>query len=527
MKRLPAIMLAAALAAALQAQDKKQEAEAVRKLGMAQYAISRLYVDSADPAKTAEAAIRGMLSCLDPHSTYTDAAETKAVNEPLEGNFDGIGVQFNILDDTLLVIQTVDKGPSQKAGMLAGDRIVSVNDTAIAGVKMPRAEIMRRIRGKKGTTARLRVRRAGVDGELAFDIVRDRIPLHTLDAAYMIAPKVGYVRFGSFGRTTHGEVRDAVARLQGEGAESMIIDLRGNSGGFLEPAIEIANEFLEKGDMIVYTQGRAVPKTEYRAHGGGIFTRGETAVLIDEFTASAAEILAGALQDQDRADIVGVRSFGKGFVQQPVGLPDGSMIRLTVSRYYTPAGRCIQKPYKPGENEAYNLDVLNRMRNGELMHADSIPRNDSLRFRTLRKRRAVYGGGGIVPDHFVPLDTTVYTGLYRSLSRKNLLLPAVLKYNDAHREELKAAYPSFGKFKKSYSCPSELIDSVLEEGEKAGIRTEDGGELRRTRALIAKVLKAVTARDIWDMTQYFEIMNEGDATIGKALEIIKERRAAP
>lgn len=303
----------------------------------------------------------------------------------------------------------------------------------------------------------------------------------------------------------------------------MIIDLRENGGGFLEAAIEVANEFLQKGDMIVYTKGRAVPSVEYKARGGGIFTEGKVVVLIDEFSASAAEILAGALQDQDRAMIVGLRSFGKGLVQQPVALPDGSMIRLTVSRYYTPAGRCIQKPYKPGENETYSLDVLNRLRNGELTSADSIRYNDSLRCYTLRKHRAVYGGGGIIPDYFVPLDTTVYTNYYRNLSRNNVLLPNGLKYIDRHREELKKKYASFEKFKKNYEIPDEVVDTIFSEGEKAKVTPKDEEERERTRALIRKILKAITARDIWDMTQYFEIMNDDDATIAKALEVIKEK----
>lgn len=522
MKKIFSFLIAISCLTSVAAQTKEQETAAVRKLGIAQYAVSHLYVDSVDLTKITEGAIKGMLSTLDPHSTYTNAAETKAMNEPLEGNFDGIGVQFNMLDDTLLVIQTVDKGPSQKAGILAGDRIVRVNDTVIAGVKMPQTEIMKRLRGKKGTTVHLGIRRTGVAEEIQFDVVRDKIPVHTLDAAYIIAPKVGYVRFGSFGKTTHDEVRNAILGLKEKGAESLIVDVRENGGGFLEAAIEVANEFLAKGDMIVYTQGRAVPKVEYKARGGGIFTEGKTVVLVDEFSASASEILAGALQDQDRATIVGVRSFGKGLVQQPVGLPDGSLIRLTVARYYTPAGRCIQKPYKPGESEAYNLDVLNRLRGGELTNADSIHHNDSLRCYTLRKHRPVYGGGGIIPDHFVPLDTTVYTNLYRNLSRKNLVLPAILKYNDTHRDELKKKYSSFEKFKKDYTCPDEIIDSILAEGEKAKIKPKDDDEQKRTRKLLGKILKAITARDIWDMTQYFEIMNDGDATIQKALEVISQ-----
>lgn len=515
-------LLAAFSALTLSAQSKEQENNAIRKLGIAQYAISHLYVDTVDMRKLTEGAITGMLSRLDPHSTYTDAAQTKAFNEPLRGDFEGIGVQFNMIEDTLVVIQPTDKGPSQKAGILAGDRIVRVNDTVIAGVKMKTDDIMKRLRGKKGTTVRLGIVRPGVKGEIKFDIVRDKIPLHTLDAAYMIDGRTGYIRFGSFGQKTPEEIRTALKDLKSKGMQRLVMDLRSNGGGFMEAAVQVASEFLQAGDMVVYTKGRAVPSAEYKARGGGMFTKEKLVVLIDEFSASAAEILAGALQDNDRAAIVGVRSFGKGLVQQPVQLPDGSMIRLTVSRYYTPAGRCIQKPYKPGEKEAYSLDELNRLRNGELFHADSIHHNDSLKCYTLRKHRPVYGGGGIIPDYFVPLDTMTYTKYYRSLSRKNLILPAATKYIDRHRNQLETDYRDFETFCKKYTVPQSLVDGIFEVGEKDKITPKDSDEKEKTRTLIAKITKALVARDIWDTSQYFQIINEGDATIAKALQVIKK-----
>ena len=325
------LLVLAAFALTLSAQNKEQENNAIRKLGIAQYAISHLYVDSVNAMKLTEGAITGMLSQLDPHSTYTDAAQTKAFNEPLRGDFEGIGVQFNMIEDTLVVIQPTDKGPSQKVGIMAGDRIVRVNDTVIAGVKKSTDVIMKMLRGKKGTTVHLGIIRPGVKEEIKFDVVRDKIPLHTLDASYMIDSKTGYIRFGSFGQKTPEEIRTAMKALKEKGMDRIIIDLRSNGGGFMEAAVQIASEFLQEGDMVVYTKGRAVPSAEYKARGGGMFTKGKIVVLIDEFSASAAEILAGALQDNDRAAIVGVRSFGKGLVQQPVQLPDGSMIRLTVS----------------------------------------------------------------------------------------------------------------------------------------------------------------------------------------------------
>lgn len=516
------LLVLAAFALTLSAQNKEQENNAIRKLGIAQYAISHLYVDSVNAMKLTEGAITGMLSQLDPHSTYTDAAQTKAFNEPLRGDFEGIGVQFNMIEDTLVVIQPTDKGPSQKVGIMAGDRIVRVNDTVIAGVKKSTDVIMKMLRGKKGTTVHLGIIRPGVKEEIKFDVVRDKIPLHTLDASYMIDSKTGYIRFGSFGQKTPEEIRTAMKALKEKGMDRIIIDLRSNGGGFMEAAVQIASEFLQEGDMVVYTKGRAVPSAEYKARGGGMFTRGKIAVLIDEFSASAAEILAGALQDNDRAAIVGVRSFGKGLVQQPVQLPDGSMIRLTVSRYYTPAGRCIQKPYKPGEKEAYSRDELNRLRSGELFHADSIHHNDSLKCYTLKKHRVVYGGGGIIPDYFVPLDTMTYTKYYRNLSRKNLILPTGTKYIDKNRNNLTGSYPDFNKFKSDYKVPDELVDSIFAAGAKDKITPQDDEEKVKTATLIAKTIKALVARDLWDTSQYFQIINDDDATIEKALQVIRK-----
>ena len=318
----------------------------LRKLQIAEIATTNLYVDSVDEAKLVEDAIRGMLEKLDPHSQYSNAKEVKQMNEPLNGNFEGIGVQFNMIDDTLMVIQPVTNGPSEKVGIIAGDRIVSVNDSAIAGVKMSKEEIMRRLRGPKGTKVKLGVVRTGIKDQLTFTVVRDKIPVKSIDAAYMIRPAVGYIRIGNFGATTHQEFCEALQKLKVEGMESLVLDLQENGGGYLQAAVNIADELLAKDEMIVYTEGRRVPRQEYRAHGEGKFMKGKIVVLIDEYTASAAEIVTGAVQDQDRGYVVGRRSFGKGLVQRPIDLPDGSMIRLTIAHYYTPSGRCIQKPYE-------------------------------------------------------------------------------------------------------------------------------------------------------------------------------------
>jgi carboxyl-terminal processing protease len=439
--------------------------EQIRKLVMATVMINNYYVDSVDCKKLTEDAINGILSKLDPHSAYTNATETKKLTEPLAGSFDGIGVQFNILEDTLLVIQPVPKGPSEKVGILAGDRIVSVNDTAIAGVKMSREEIMRRLRGPKGTVAHLGVVRLGIKDTLRYDVIRDKIPVNSVDAAYMVTPTIGLIRFNNFAQTTHDEITEAIKKLKGQGMQDLILDLQQNGGGFLQAAADIASEFLAKGDMIVYTRGRSVPNQEFRSTGGGLFTEGKVAVLVDEYSASAAEILSGAIQDQDRGIVIGRRTFGKGLVQRPIDMPDGSMIRLTVAKYYTPSGRCIQKPYEKGDKLSYAKDVVNRYNKGELTNADSIHFPDSLRYQTLREKRTVYGGGGIMPDYFVPLDTTKYSKCYRELSAKSLIINANLKYMDKNRKKLTKSYPDFETFRNNFQIPENVIEDIFTEGD--------------------------------------------------------------
>ena len=492
----------------------------MQKLIMATVMINNFYVDSVDSKKLTEDAINGILSKLDPHSAYTNAKDTKKFTEPLEGSFEGIGVQFNMLEDTLLVIQPVPKGPSERVGILAGDRIVSVADTAIAGVKMSREEIMHRLRGPKGTIARLGIVRRGIKDTLRFDVKRDRIPVNSVDAAYMVTPTIGLVRFNNFAQTTHDEVVAAIKKLKQEGMKDLIIDLQQNSGGFLQAAADIASEFLPKGDMIVYTKGRSVPSQEFRSTGGGCFQEGKVAVLIDEYSASAAEILSGAIQDQDRGIVVGRRSFGKGLVQRPFDMPDGSMIRLTTARYYTPSGRSIQKPYEKGKILDYAKDVINRYNKGELTNEDSIHFPDSLRYQTLRKGRTVYGGGGIMPDCFVPLDTTRYAKCYRELSAKSIIINANLKYMDKNRKKLAKAYPTFEKFKSEFELPQEIIDGIFAEGEKQNIKPKDDEERQKTIENIRLIVKGLVARDLWDMSEYFGIIYENDEVVKKAVELL-------
>ena len=494
----------------------------LRKLQFAEVAITNLYVDSVDEKKLAEDAIRGMLDNLDPHSSYLTPKEVKELSEPLNGNFEGIGVQFNMIEDTLLVIQPVTNGPSEKVGIIAGDRIVSVNDTAIAGVKMSKEEIMKRLRGPKGTKVRLGIVRQGIKDLLKFTVVRATIPVKSVDATYMIRPGIGYIRIGNFGATTHQEFLESMDKLRALGMEHLILDLQENGGGYLKAAVDIANEFLEADDLIVYTEGRRVPRTDYTADGDGVFRQGKVVILVDSYTASAAEIVTGAVQDHDRGLVVGRRTFGKGLVQRPIDLPDGSMIRLTIAHYYTPSGRCIQKPYKKGENKDYAMDVVNRLKSGELTNADSVHFADSLKYETLREHRTVYGGGGIMPDYYVPLDTTLYTKYHRELAAKSIVIQQNLRYVDNHRKELQGRWTDFADYKAHYEVPQSVIDTVIAEGEKQGVKPKDEAELEKTLPYLRLQLKALIARDLWDMSEYFSVFNERSAMVQKALEVIQQ-----
>ena len=497
----------------------------IRKLQVAEMAITNLYVDSVDENKLVEDAIRGMIEKLDPHSAYSTAKETKAMNEPLQGSFEGIGVQFNMVEDTLLVIQPTLNGPSEKVGILAGDRIISVNDTAIAGVKMSKEDIMKRLRGKKGSKVRLGVVRRGIGDVLSFTVTRDKIPVHTLDAAYMIKPGVGYIRIGSFGATTYEEFMEALQKLRNQGAlESLVLDLQDNGGGYLQAAAQIANEFLQKDDIIVYTEGRSVPRQDFRATGDGHLRSGcRIVVLVNEYSASAAEIVTGALQDQDRGQVVGRRTFGKGLVQRPIEFPDGSMIRLTVAHYFTPSGRCIQKPYVKGEKRDYEEDIEKRFKHGELYSQDSIHFSDSLRYETLRLHRTVYGGGGIMPDFFVPLDTTQYTLFHRQLAAKGVIINTSLKYIDKNRRQLSKQYASFEDFRAGFNVPQEVVDDVVAEAEKQNVKPKNDEELQQTLPMLRTQLKALIARDLWDMNEYFAIINEQNHIVQRALQILDQQ----
>jgi C-terminal peptidase (prc) len=502
----------------MQAQQNNTEA---RKLSMALYAISNLYVDSTDENKLVEDAINGMLNKLDPHSTYSDPEETKEMTEPLEGNFDGIGIQFNMLTDTLYVIQVIPGGPSEKVGLMAGDRIIMVNDTLIAGVEMKNTDIMKRLRGKKGTEVRIKVKRGKEPQLTEFRITRGKIPVFSLDAAYMVDNETGYIKLNRFAASSGKEFTDALKKLQAKGMKNLIFDLQGNGGGYLNVAINIADEFLKDDQLIVYTEGSRVRREEAKATSRGNFESGKLVILVDEGSASASEIVSGAVQDWDRGLIVGRRTFGKGLVQKPVPLPDGSMIRLTVSRYYTPTGRSIQKHYENGKIDEYNHDLINRYNHGELMSADSIHFPDSMRYTTLISNRTVYGGGGIMPDIFIPIDTTKYTRYHRRLISTGLMNRAAMNHLDNNRESIKKAYTKFDTFKNMFHITEDILAELISTAEKEDI-VFDEEQYNKSKPLIALQLKALIARDLFEMSEYYQIINDENESYQRALQLIRE-----
>lgn len=513
------------------AQSRQNESDIdvtqIRKLQMAQLAVTQLYVDSVNQKKLVEDAIKGMLDKLDPHSSYSNPEETKKMNEPLEGNFEGIGVQFNILTDTLVVVQTIKKGPSEKVGILNGDRIVSVDGRAIAGVKMPQDSIVKLLRGPKGTKVRLGVVRRGAAGVLYFVVTRDKIPMNTVEATYMIAPEVGYIRFDRFGATTGDEVEKALQTLKKQGMKDLILDLQSNGGGYLGAAVDVASQFLRPGSLVVYTQGRNQPKQVLKAEGGGLFRQGRVVVLVDEFSASAAEIVTGALQDHDRALVVGRRTFGKGLVQRPIDLPDGSMIRLTTSHYYTPSGRCIQKPYEKGKKEEYAQDLEQRYTHGELLHKDSIRLDSSQVYHTLIDKRIVYGGGGVMPDVFVPIDTAQITKFHIALRRNNLINEATLRYTDNHRKALRQQYKTFDLFERDFIVPKSLIDEIVAAAKAKKITPKDDKELAETTEDLRFSLKSIFINGLFESSDFYQFVNQKNNIVQEALKQLKSNPNIP
>lgn len=485
--------------------------------------INSLYVDDVETSKLAETAIRSMLRELDPHSSYLNKEEVKAMNEPLQGNFDGIGISFNMLTDTLYVMEVISGGPSQKVGIMPGDKIIFVDDSLIAGVKKNNQDVVSMLRGPKGTTVNVKVLRRGMPQLLEFRIVRDKIPIYSIDAKYMVDRSTGYIRLSRFGISSSEEFLAAEKELKAKGMKNLILDLTGNGGGILQTASDIADEFLGAGKLVVYTEGKNQPRYELKTTSAGNLEQGNLVVLVDEGSASASEIVAGAIQDWDRGVVVGRRTFGKGLVQRQLPLPDGTMIRLTVARYYTPTGRSIQKPYEEGNIEEYNRDFFNRMEHGEMLHADSIRFPDSLRYTTLVNKRTVYGGGGIMPDYFVPIDTNSVTDLHRNLIAKGVINKLTIGEVDNNRARLLKSYPNVQRFKSDYTIPASMINRMKELAKEEKIEWKDD-EFEKSKHFMNIQLKALMARDLYDTSAYFVIINDENDIFREGLRIINNQK---
>ena len=467
--------------------------------------IERLYVDSVNAEELTEKAIIALLQQLDPHSLYFTAEDLKESNEPLQGSFEGIGVQFQILRDTIYVISPIVDGPSEKLGIMAGDKIVTIEGKNVAGIGIANNDVMTQLRGPKGTKVSVGIKRKNVRDLLNYDIIRDKIPIFSIDASYMATPEIGYIKVSRFAKTTTEELRKALTDLKGEGMKDLILDLQGNGGGLLNSAIEMADEFLGSDRLLVYTEGRAFPKEEYHAKNVGLFEKGRLIVLVDEGSASASEIVSGAIQDWDRGLIVGRRSFGKGLVQRPVPLPDGSAVRLTVQKYYTPAGRCIQKSYQEGVDEYYK-DRQARWESGEFFHEDSIHVPDSLKYFTNIKKRIVYGGGGIIPDVFVAADTSANSAYFSELLRTNVNNNYVVNFVDKNRADLMMKYPSLEIFKKSFDITDDMMKDLIDMAEKEKIKF-NAEEFHRSESVIRLRTKALIARNLYESAAFFEVIN--------------------
>lgn len=499
---------------------------AMQKLLMAQNYIENFYVDSVDGNKLAEDAIKGMLQELDPHSSYTTPEETRELTEPLEGNFSGIGISYNINKDTIYVISTVSGGPSERLGLRAGDRIIAINDSNVAGIKIKTRDVQKKLRGQKGTTVDVRVLRHNPghkSDSIDFRITRDNIPIYSVDAAYMVEPGIGYIRISRFAAETDKEMREAIKKLKKSGMKSLILDLTDNGGGYLNAAQQVLGELLEPGSMAVYTQGTNSPLNilhSWPADNEPLFGNGRLVVMVNQYSASASEITSGAIQDYDRGVIVGRRTYGKGLVQRPIPFNDGSMIRLTVAHYYTPTGRDIQKPYTKGNANDYQHDIIDRFNRGELMHQDSIKYIDSLKVSTLKSGRTIYGGGGISPDKFVPLDTTEFSKYYRSLVAKGVLNAYAIQYVDKNRKAIKKQFKDDDLFVAGFDVTPEMLQVLYDMGSKEGVEF-NAEEAEISTPLFKMILKGLIGRDIYDNATYFKIYNLHDPIFKKSLEIIK------
>lgn len=490
----------------------------IEKLNALLFHIQRSYVEDVDTDRLVDEAIIAMLEDLDPHSMYIPASELKAMNEPLQGNFEGIGIQFNIIRDTILVVSPISGGPSEKLGIISGDRIVEIEGEIVAGVGIKNSDVMKKLKGPKDTKVNIAIKRRGVKALIPFEIVRDEIPIYSVDAHYMAAPGIGYIKVNRFSATTVEEFRSALDELKAEGMKDLILDLQGNGGGLLKAAVEMADEFIDDDKLLVYTEGRAYPRRDTHARRTGIFEEGRLVILIDEGSASASEIVSGAVQDWDRGLIIGRRSFGKGLVQRPINLPDGSAVRLTVQKYYTPSGRSIQKPYTDGI-EAYKKEKYERFYSGELTSSDSINLPDSLKYFT-DGNRMVYGGGGIMPDIFVPIDTSEFSELNTSLIRKGVFNQFALDYVEKNRKKIAGEYSSLEEFNSYFTCDEGLMNDFWSYAEKQSVEYDEE-QFQKSHMLIQKRLKALIARNKWNTSAYYQVFNPFWPAYEKAISVLQ------
>ena len=514
------IFLLAASAIGVFAQEEVQQNQL--KFGRLLRLIDGYYVDSVNINQITEKAIVNILSELDPHSVYMSKDEVAKMNEPLVGNFEGIGITFNIFKDTLLVTTTVAGGPSEKVGLRAGDRIVEVDNKNIAGIGLKNSDVFDMLRGNKGTQVNLKVWRKNEPGLLDFTIIRDKIPINSLDAGYMLDEATGFIKLNKFSATTTEEFTAAMKELKKQKVQNLILDLRGNGGGYLNSAVEISGQFLENNQLVVYTSGINEPRKDYNAGSAGEFKKGKLVILVDEGSASASEIVAGAVQDWDRGVIIGRRTFGKGLVQKPFYLTDGSMVRLTTAHYYTPSGRCIQKPYDEGLDE-YRKDYQHRLSSGEMFNVDSIQFSDSLKFNTLINKRTVFAGGGVMPDIFVPLDTSSHYDYINRLRRNNIIYNYTLDYIDKNREQIKSKYPQFKDFDTKFNVSDDIIAGIVENGVKEGIE-KNTESLEFSRNDMKKEVKSLLARDLYERDAFYKVYLKDDKEILKALEVIRNQK---
>lgn len=493
------------------------------KLQLAERLIDLYYVEEVNQDSLVQAAITAMLETLDPHSSYTDPQETEEMTAPLDGKFSGIGIQFNMSTDTVYVINPTSGGPCSKVGILPGDKIISANDTLLAGRKLPNSKIIRTLRGPKGSEVRLKVMRGSNPELIDFTVTRDEIPVYSVEDVYMVDNKTGYLSVTRFAEDTPKEVREAIEQLRRQGMTQLIIDLEDNGGGYLGAAAGMADLFLQANDPVVYTQGRNTRPQYYVTEKTGPYSDLPIVVMVNQYSASASEIFAGAMQDNDRATVVGRRTFGKGLVQRPFPFEDGSMIRLTVSRYYTPSGRCIQKPYDKGHGEEYQLDLLNRYNAGELWHADSVKLDKTTPYYTLRNRRTVYGGGGIMPDVFVPVDTTYFTPYYRNMMAKGTLNKYVLKYVQTNRADLLGKYKTEASFHKNFKVTDQMMQELVDRT-TADSTKFDNEQWLRSKPYVTAIVKGLIARDLYERGSFSHAVNQFNPVFKAALEAINDKK---